>query len=239
MTLTKTAASNHTNMQPMKRKFISLALLLPWLSGCQASQQGQQPGAQMSDADLIRKFRGISGVTVVNDALNEKRFITITTDTGRSIEAPSGLGPKGKSRLSFSGDSLPVPKTVRVKWREGVTSNTTGVDPWLGGTVVGDYTIEVAQRVPQELIDDLRRDPRGGLRIKFRLADDGVLFGWDIERRPGYDPKNGVTSVPPVYSFTGGDFQEARLIYDTSGKVSRGKGWYIHPKTGQKIETDF
>jgi hypothetical protein len=33
----------------------------------------------------------------------------------------------------------------------------------------------------------------------------------------------------------GGDFQEATVF---NGKVLR-KGWYIHPKTGQKIETDF
>jgi hypothetical protein len=32
-----------------------------------------------------------------------------------------------------------------------------------------------------------------------------------------------------------GDFQEARIF---NGQVIR-KGWYIHPKTKQKIETDF
>lgn len=236
MSLSTNAVSDIAIRQSKRRKLVSLALLFPWLAACQASPQS---GAPMTDADLRRKFRGINGVTVVNDALNEKRFITITTDTGRSIQAPAGLGPKGNSILFYGGDALPVPKSVRVKWRVGVTDNTTGGDPWLGGTVIGDYTIDVAQRIPQELIDDLRRDPKGNLRIKFRLADDGVLFGWDIERRPGYDPKNGVTSVAAVYSFTGGDFQEARLLYDSSGKVSRGKGWYIHPKTGQRIETDF
>lgn len=218
----------------MKRKLMSLAGLLPWLPACQATQAD----AQMSDGDLRRKFRGISGVTVVNDALNEKRYITITSDTGRRIQAPAGLGPKRNSILFYSGDSLPIPKTVRVIWKDGDVKNDFPRG-WLGGTVVGDYTIEVALRIPQEVVDDLRRDPKGGLRIKFRLADDGVLFGWDIERRPGYDPKNGVTSVPPVYSMTGGDFQEARLIYHSDGRITKGKGWYIDKKTGQKIETDF
>ena len=82
----------------MKRKLISLAGLLPWLSACQATQAAETD-ARMSDSDLKRKFRGIGGATVVNDAMNEKRYVTITSDTGRSIEAPSKLGPRGNSIL--------------------------------------------------------------------------------------------------------------------------------------------
>jgi hypothetical protein len=220
----------------MKRKLIALIGLLPWLSACQATQAD----TGMSDSDLKRKFRGISGVAVVLlGSLTEHKFITFTTDSGRSLGASSGVSQKTRQMSFYDGDSLAIPKTVRVKWREGVTSNTTGADPWLGGTIIGDYTVEVAQRIPQEVVDDLRRDPRGNLRIKFRLADDGVLFGWDIERRPGYDSKNGATSVPPVFSMTGGDFQEARLIYHADGKITKGKGWYIDKKSGQKNETDF
>ena len=35
--------------------------------------------------------------------------------------------------------------------------------------------------------------------------------------------------------FFGGDFREAHIF---NGQVIR-KGWYIDPKTGQRIETDF
>jgi hypothetical protein len=39
----------------------------------------------------------------------------------------------------------------------------------------------------------------------------------------------------PVYEAVGGDFREAEIV---NGIAVR-KGWYIDPKTGQKIETDF
>ncbi len=97
----------------------------------------------------------------------------------------------------------------------------------------------VASRIPHELLQDLRQS-RGVFRLKIRLHDDGVLIGWDIERRPGYDPKKrnqygNPTYVAPVHTFVGGDFREAEIF---NGKAVR-MGWYIHPKTGERIETDF
>lgn len=222
----------------MKRKLIGLAGLLPWLSACQATPATPatpvtQADTSMSDSDLVRKFRGIGGVTVVNDALNEKRYITITSDTGRRIQAPAGLGPKGNSILFYGGDSLPIPKTVRVIWKEGDVKNDFPRG-WLGGTVVGDYTIEVARRIPQEVVDYIRSPRPGnvtgrGLRIKFRLADNGVLFGWDVEE--GHKNDYGVF---PHFVMAGGDFKEAVI---KNGKVMT-RGWYL-TKEGQKIETDF
>ena len=50
------------------------------------------------------------------------------------------------------------------------------------------------------------------MRIKFRLHPEGVYFGWDIERRPDYDPKKARTIYyPPAYEMTGGDFKEERI----------------------------
>jgi len=108
------------------------------------------------------------------------------------------------------------------------------------GNIIGEELIEVGSRIPQELIDDLKRDPQGVIRLKFRMSDQGTLFGWDIQRRPAYDPKkhrqNGEPdNVAPEHSFAGGDFREAEII---NGKPVR-KGWYIDRRTGQKIETDF
>ena len=67
-----------------------------------------------------------------------------------------------------------------------------------------------------------------------------MLIGWDIERRPGFDPKNLDTYgearyVEAVHSFVGGDFREVKIY---NGQVVR-KGRYVDPKTGKKIETDF
>jgi hypothetical protein len=217
---------------PMKRKLICLAGLLPWLSACQATPAARAD-TPISDSDLKRKFRGIGGVTVVLDSMSAHRYVRFVTDTGRVIASPSGLSRGGRQNLNFSSDSLPVPKAVQVTWKEGEVKNDFPRG-WLGGKVVGNYIIEVAQRIPQEVVDDLRRDPKGQLRIKFRLTDDGVLFGWDIERRPGYDPKRSEISVDAVYSMVGGDFQEARIF---NGRVVQ-KGWYV-TKNGQKIESDF
>ena len=211
----------------MKRKFLGLLALLPWLPACSAVQPKDH-------SDLAYKFRGIRGVVIRTDAIGEKRYVTIVSDTNRQIEAPSLLSPKNNGILSFSGGALPVPKTVHITWREGDAKyerplspdKTRSIGPlsWMGGTIVGDYAIEVASRIPDDVLDSIRKEG-GALRLKFRLTDDGVLLGWDIER-----PGGGISR----YSMAGGDFREAYIL---NGKVVD-PGWYID-KNGQKIETDF
>jgi hypothetical protein len=172
------------------------------------------------------------GVVVRLDAIGEKESVTIVTDTNRRIAQPSLLSPKNNGILSFSGGALPVPKSVHVTWREGdvkrervkKADGTTYPLQWIGGTIVGDYTIEVASRIPDEVLDSIRKEG-GALRLKFRLKDDGVLLGWDIERHGG-----GISR----YSMAGGDFREAYIF---NGKVVD-PGWYID-KNRQKVETNF
>lgn len=83
------------------------------------------------------------------------------------------------------------------------------------------------ERIPQEVIDDLHRNG-GGLRLKFRLKEDGVLFGWDIER-----------DTNQRYHMVGGDFKEWRRYFrsDVKGPVVE-MGWYIDDD-GNKIEIDY
>jgi hypothetical protein len=68
----------------------------------------------------------------------------------------------------------------------------------------------------------------GALRIKFRLKLNGVMLGWDIQRK-GFRPCT-------IFEFenAGRDFREPEIC---NGKVVR-KGWYID-KNGQTIETDY
>ena len=73
--------------------------------------------------------------------------------------------------------------------------------PWgseYGGEAAGDYTLPIASRIPDEVVKEIRKNG-GGLRLKFRLKPDGVLFGWDIERFSGGLPR---------HSMPGGDFLE-------------------------------
>jgi hypothetical protein len=137
--------------------------------------------------------------------------------------------------------SQPVPERVRIVWRDSDAREfVQGVGGRYAGNIIGDEILEVGSRIPQALIDELQRDPRGGLRLKFRMSEQGTLFGWDIERRPGFDPKKRdeygeAVYVAPVHSFAGGDFREAKIL---DGKAVR-KGWYVDKRTGQKIETDY
>jgi hypothetical protein len=115
--------------------------------------------------------------------------------------------PKPGYRAPADFKFVPADEVAR---RKAIAANT-GVlhhGPWAsdyGDEVVGDYTIAVASRIPDSVVQALRRDPKGDLRLKFRLKADGVLFGWDIERRPGWKPGR---SVPPVYEEVGGDFSD-------------------------------
>lgn len=59
-------------------------------------------------------------------------------------------------------------------------------------------TFPVAGRIPDEIAIEIRKHG-GGLRLKFRLKPDGVMFGWDIERFSGGLPR---------HSMPGGDFLE-------------------------------
>ena len=128
-----------------------------------------------------------------------------------------------------------MPKLLRVEWRDRIEMEPDGAlkrglpgDAFYGGTVLGDYTIPVASRIPDALLEEKRRNG-GGFRLKIRIHPDGPLIGWDLERGPGTAPDGS------KFHHAGGDFQEA---YIYNGKVLR-KGWYTHPRTGERIETDF
>ncbi|WP_291125839.1 hypothetical protein [Hydrogenophaga sp.] len=132
-----------------------------------------------------------------------------------------------------------IPRFYRVTWREGdwqrnneprdmakIAAEPNGT--FSGGKVVGDYIVPVAERIPDELLAE-KRKRKLGLRIKLRIHPDGVLLGWDLQGPPGTGPNYG------KYTMAGGDFQEADIY---NGKALR-MGWYIHPKTTERIETPF
>jgi hypothetical protein len=78
------------------------------------------------------------------------------------------------------------------------------------------------------------------MRLKLRLTPETILVGWDVINYPDFQPGKRdqfgvlITGLP-VYHAVGGDFREAKIV---NGIAVR-KGWYIEPKTGQKIETNF
>lgn len=92
-----------------------------------------------------------------------------------------------------------MPVTVQTVWRKNARFDYSRA-MWYGGTILGDYTVPVAARIPDEVLRDIRAKG-GALRLKFRLKPDGVLFGWDIER-----PGGGISK----FDMPGGDFLETR-----------------------------
>lgn len=174
----------------------------------------------------------MGGGELVVDAIGEMAGVEITDEYGKYFYNSSLLNRRNRSIHAYMS-RFGVPKTLSVQWRE----DTPDLRPTLqhtyeGSRIVATYTVPVASRIPDEVLDAVR-SKKGGFRLKIRLHDNGLLIGWDIESRPGYIP--GGSYVPAVHSMAGGDFREAEIV---DGKAVR-KGWYIHPKNGQRIETDF
>ena len=187
---------------------------------------------------MLQRF-GRPGFELVVDALAGQEFLGVEffpEHAKHSFYRAGGQTLRSQAKMILS---QPVPERARILWRDSDKFAPDGRAVY-AGNILGDETIEVGSRIPQELIDDLERDPRGNLRLKFRMSKDGTLFGWDIQRRPGYDPnlrdpQGRDIHFPAVHSFAGGDFREAEIV---NGKVVR-KGWYIERRTGRKVETDY
>ena len=187
-----------------------------------------------SRARMRQKF-GDRGFELNVDAMRGEEFFGVNFYYEGTQIAFYGSGSQSLRNAATMATGHSIPERARIVWRD---SGEWGEDaqqmPVYAGKIIGDEVIEVGTRIPQALLDDLKRDPKGGLRLKFRMSQQGTLLGWDIDRRPGYVPGRDMY-VPAVYSHVGGDFREAQI---ENGKVVT-KGWYIDKKTGEKIEIDF
>jgi hypothetical protein len=186
-------------MQPAKRKLMMSFLSAPVIAlvtACKAFSSGQNPPLSATQ----RRFEDM-GLTLVVDAVEGAEMLGVeffadgsefpfyaksrTVKTNRSIRAfPSGI----------------VPEQVRVMWRSSGTETYFDKSGRIrySAPIVGDYTFPVASRIPDAIAKEIRKHG-GGLRLKFRLKPDGVMFGWDIERFSGGLPR---------HSMPGGDFLE-------------------------------
>lgn len=135
----------------------------------------------------------------------EKHGIKAVTDEGKQIfghaglRAPEILGRSGGT-LSYIGAG--IPKWIRVTWQTpiyGKLTTSTGkvVDTLDFGEIVGDYTLQIANRIPPEVLKYASQGEDRAIRLIFRLKDDGVLLAWDVQEWYG-----GLWA----YSLHGGDF---------------------------------
>ena len=233
------------SQSPSRSRRALLALGLTLLTGCRATPPAPSKPVTLEQARYLESRQrmldrfGRAGFELVVDALKGEELLGVEffPENGRySFYRAGGQTLRSRAKMALS---QPIPERVRIIWRDSSKFVPDG-RAIHAGKIIGDETLEVGSRIPQELIDDLKRDPRGNLRLKFRMSTQGTLFGWDIQRRPGFDPKKRdqwgeAVYVGPVHSFAGGDFREAEIF---NGKVMR-KGWYIDKRTRQRIETDY
>jgi len=233
---------NHEKRKLMKSllSWLSIPGLATFITGCDHCQQSSAT-QDNPDAFLKCKFKGIYGGEKRIDALLGLSDVVLLMENNWIFAA--GVFGTSPSISSYGGgaDRLPMPKFLRyLRYSSDAKFITHHSWPMYEGEPLVDVTVPVASRIPDDLLADLRRDRKGLLRLKIRLMSDAILIGWDIERRPGFNPKKRdnyghPVYVAPVHSFAGGDFREAKIY---NGKTVR-KGWYIDPKTGERIETDF
>lgn len=183
-------------MDELKRKLNAALMLLPlasFLSSCKAAAMGRPPTTAGD------RFKGM-GLTLVVDAVPGAKMLgnEFFADGSDSPFYASSVTRQG-NRSIMSFPSGKVPGSVRVVWRDSSEIVGRKDDPTentYAGKILGDYTIPIASRIPDEVVAEIRKNG-GSLRLKFRLKPDGVLFGWDIERFEGGLPR---------HSMPGGDF---------------------------------
>ena len=170
-------------------QLISMCLCVTFITACSsASGVGPKPSFGMVVVSELERGSAV------------KNGVHATTDTGRYLFAPSRMSGSGKQNGTFVGGS--VPRWVRVTWREGnIVQATKG--GWEGGTVVGDNTIEVASRIPAEVMKYASEVKGRAIRLVFRVKDDVVLLAWSVQEQASLP---GTTATARWHSFRGGDF---------------------------------
>jgi len=122
-------------------------------------------------------------------------------NAGNETFSTAILTPTGGGTSSFGGGTkMSFPRWVRVTWREG-----PGIDMdfkrggWIGGTIIGDYKVDVLSRIPPDVFRYVGAAPGRVIVLKFRLKDDGVLFAWAVQ-------ETSANGQAWVYKMAGGDF---------------------------------
>lgn len=132
-----------------------------------ASSQGRRIGTGL----VVEAMPGINA--------SDKPGVVGISDQGRRLFGFSLLTQRGGGVATYLSATLP--KTVRVTWR----ADTVPGQRFTTGRVIADHLIEVDKRVPDEVIRYANAGPGRALRLIFRIKDDGVLFGWDVEEKFG------------------------------------------------------
>lgn len=216
---------DESNAVACQSRLIGVALLAAAALMACASRHEKIP-LSPEDQAIQYKFRGIQGGILYLDASGEdKRRITMYNETGKIWLALPGLST-GAQQSTYPG-ALYLPKILHVIWRSndataarrygGPECGIRGCPDynrmgWEGGAILGDYTVPLATRIPDEVLDYIRANG-GALRVKIRLKDNGVAIGWDVEYVipfKDWKPNKLGLNSGVNYRMAGGDFRERR-----------------------------
>jgi hypothetical protein len=195
----------------MQRRLILVWSVLSLLTSACSSAMGNGP-------------RPSFGIVVVNAAARGasiKEGVQGVDENGKQLFAASHLNQKNGGNSSYGGAGLP--RWVQVNWRKDAQPGKY----WTTGTVVGDYKVEVASRIPSDVQKYASEKPGRAIRLKFQIRDDAVLLAWDVQESPPEGRGGWLFSMP------GGDFEDDEV---DNGKLVK-KGWYLD-KNGQKVQND-
>jgi hypothetical protein len=173
---------------------------------------------------------------VVNSGLMQgeetKYGVEIKSNSGRHLAGFASLrsrnGPGVGQTSGYGGIGLP--EWVEVSWRTGdfiQRFDPAAKSVWTGGTVTGTHRIEVASRIPADVLKYASAERGRAIKLMIRLLDDDVVLGWCVQ-----EPSK--LGGGWLFSHFGGDFKPANWA---QGMVTE-KGWYLDRKTGQRFDTD-
>ena len=197
-----------------------LSMAVPILTAC------AQTGKPQTDREL--RGRGMVVVEDLEKDASPKEGLNAITDAGNGLFSEGQLTKNMRGTLSFGGGSnMSFPRWVHVTWRQG-----PGVDMdfkhggFVGGTIIGDYKVEVLSRIPEEIFRYVGAGRGRAIVLRFRIKDDGVLLAWDVKELVVH-PSGGSGLV---YSLHGGDFPCESSPYQRYPNCTEGRledaSWY-------------
>lgn len=234
-------------MNEARRRILrSLPALVVLSTGCHSDSPSSATGKD-PDTALHHKFRGIRGGERRIDAFKKEAGVALYLESGLLFDA--GVFNKGAKTSGYgggsAGDQLAVPKTLRlVRYSEDSRRRGGIREPAYDGTPILDVTVPVAERIPDEVLDRIRKY-KGSLILKFRIHPKTLMVAWEVRNGRSYPFKRdewGNAYTTDEDDMVGGDFCERRVqnrIIDGRSVLVESKGWYIDPETGQRMEADF
>jgi hypothetical protein len=253
--------SNEFDRFFIRRRLIQGAITAPVLAGCEMQKQdSRKVDVQPLTEEQKRwrhKFRGMSGGELYADAAPMKPNVMIFNETGHLFFMKSTMSVRTNSKHSY-GAQFGVPITLRATWRDDAPPEP-GKPPnkvvmsgnrFVGGVLLGDVTVPVAERIPDDFLD-LMRKYQCGFILKLRLTDETLLIGWELRLGKTYpaprDTHGNAYTRPDVDDTAGGDFCERRVVFigipptgvEDKGHMLELPDWIRDKKTGQKVLTGY